>query len=857
MPRTLSLPRPVLLLLALLFAAATTLYTALWLYAVSHPPAARLGIETGYSAAERAIVVSRVHAGGAADLAGLQPDDRIRGVNARPLLTRDPFDDAVTRGRPGDRVELAIERPGAPASLSLTAILRASPHPAARTTTESIASALRNSYPLWFLVIGLAVLFLRLHDPYAWLLALLFACFIVGPPPFLERLPPGGRAFAGFYSVTFFSLLPAVFYLFFALFPNRSPLERRWPRLKWVLLAVAALAILPARFLLLTSQRGGRLASLADALGPRALEQFATVIAAAIIVLGIASLAGNAGRRARSEVRRKVRIILWGAVLGLTPIVLDRLAHAFFGYEAPFWLGAATVVAVLLFPLSIAYAVVRHRVLEIPILLKRSARYLIVRRGFALLVVLLSLLTSWRIASAASETFAGEPGAAATVGVLLGAALGILLAVSVTQVGERVTRRIDRAFFRSAYDTRQILEDLAGKTRSATSRQEISLLLEHHAREALQPVWLAAYFNHGDGRFVSHNPAASPAPPVLPASLPLLSQFSATGVPLDVPPADDADDALALFGSAHPECLVPLQGRDTQLEGVLVLGPRLSEEPYSADDKRLLASVSSQVGVALENIRLAEQMASRFEAEHRLQRDLDIARQVQEKLFPQKHPPLATLEYAGACIQARAVGGDYYDFLDFSEGRLGLVLADIAGKGIYAALLMANLQANLRSQYALALKDLAHLICTVNRLFLESTQPHHYATFFFGLYEDAGRRLRYVNCGHNPPVILRAGGTVDRLGATATVLGLFEDWSCTVGETSLQSGDTLVVFSDGATEAFSDDGVEFGDARLIEAVRAHAALPPAELLATLARTVAEFSGREQEDDLTLLVARAV
>ena len=132
-----------------------------------------------------------------------------------------------------------------------------------------------------------------------------------------------------------------------------------------------------------------------------------------------------------------------------------------------------------------------------------------------------------------------------------------------------------------------------------------------------------------------------------------------------------------------------------------MLGPRLSEEPYSGEDKRLLDFVANQAGAALENIAMAESMAERLEADRRAAQEMDIARQVQSKLLPQKAPVLQTLDYAGTCIQARAVGGDYYDFLDLGEGRVGFVLADVAGKGISAALLMANLQAHLRSQSAL------------------------------------------------------------------------------------------------------------------------------------------------------------
>jgi serine phosphatase RsbU (regulator of sigma subunit) len=292
-----------------------------------------------------------------------------------------------------------------------------------------------------------------------------------------------------------------------------------------------------------------------------------------------------------------------------------------------------------------------------------------------------------------------------------------------------------------------------------------------------------------------------------------------------------------------------------RLAGLLALGERLSEESYSREDRRLLSSVAGQAGVALENIRLAEHMAERLEAERRASYEMDIAQQVQRRLFPQVMPALRTLEYAGGCHQARAVGGDYFDFLDLGPGRLGLVLADIAGKGIPAALLMATLQATLRSQQA-GLGDPARVLCAVNRVFYPSAAPNRFATLFFGEYHDATRRLRYANCGHNPPALLRADGRVERLPATATVLGLFEEFECVVAEVGVEPGDLLLVFSDGASEAWSDAGEEYGEERLIQATLARRHQPVQEMLEATMREVRLFSGRDQDDDLTLLLARA-
>jgi phosphoserine phosphatase RsbU/P len=247
--------------------------------------------------------------------------------------------------------------------------------------------------------------------------------------------------------------------------------------------------------------------------------------------------------------------------------------------------------------------------------------------------------------------------------------------------------------------------------------------------------------------------------------------------------------------------------------------------------------------------------AEKLLAERRAVQELEIAKEVQARLFPQTLPPLATLDYAGVCIQARQVGGDYYDFLDLGRARLGLVIGDIAGKGIAAALLMANLQANLRSQCATALEQPERFLCSVNQLFYQNTTVQAYATLFFAEYDDQTGRLRYANCGHLPALLLRKDGTLERLESTATVLGLFKNWDCLIGERCLLPGDTLALYTDGVTESFNDAGEDFGEHRLVAALRRNRDLSPQALLSSIVDEVRQFSPIEQHDDITLIVAR--
>jgi serine phosphatase RsbU (regulator of sigma subunit)/uncharacterized glyoxalase superfamily protein PhnB len=248
--------------------------------------------------------------------------------------------------------------------------------------------------------------------------------------------------------------------------------------------------------------------------------------------------------------------------------------------------------------------------------------------------------------------------------------------------------------------------------------------------------------------------------------------------------------------------------------------------------------------------------ADHLEAKRRAVQELEIAMQVQARLFPQRLPPVPTLDYAGVCLQARSVGGDYYDFLDLGTDRIALVVGDIAGKGIAAALLMANLQANLRSQCVNAVEHPDKVLNSVNRLLFENTDANDYATLFFAEFEPRTGCVRYANCGHPPAIVLRGDGAVERLNPTCTVVGMFEDWRCSMAVCQIHAGDILALCTDGVTESFRDEE-EFGEERLVDALRRHSKLTARELAAAVVEEVTRFSGSEQYDDITLIIAKRV
>ena len=269
------------------------------------------------------------------------------------------------RHEPGGTVTLTIRRPGDPAPLDLRCTFRRT----TATSTEGgvaayVAGQVRNSYPVPFVLVGLAVLFLRLDDPKAWLLALLFAAFAATPgfPDTLDAVAPALRPFARAYQAVFLSFLAPLFYLFFAVFPARSPVDRRLPWLKWAAFAAAIAVAIPGL------RAGGMRPPppLPRLLGENLANQIVVWWALAVLTIGLVSLAANYLHPPDPETRRKIRVIVWGTAVGLTPNLIAAGVRNSTRYQEPDWLATLLVLVAFLIPLSLAYAVVKHRVLEIP-----------------------------------------------------------------------------------------------------------------------------------------------------------------------------------------------------------------------------------------------------------------------------------------------------------------------------------------------------------------------------------------------------------------------------------------------------------------------------------------------------------
>ena len=643
-----------------------------------------------------------------------------------------------------------------------------------------------------------------------------------------------------------------------AAFPNPSPLGTWLRKRTWILFPYALLSLESAleaarRILGAAVLPDGVAAALDRALPWRHL--WLALLAIAVVLV--------AAQRVATRRRREVRLGIVEA--GLVGTALGG-AWVLFLWRSPlFWRAVeapegpllsavlrvvATFLPVLLlcaFPLTLAYAVAARRVFDIRVFVRQGLRYVLLSRGVLLVEgVLLFLILGEAIHLGRREAGASLPALTAAAGIA-----AALAALVLARLNRRVMRAIDRRFFREAYDSRRLLLGLGRDMLTLRERQDVlrrtaaALLDTLHAtrvgfflRDPASGEARLAWDDRSDG-------GEPPGPSTTAAVEEGLEAFEDGGWSWDIPEAGAPGEEGGSF-----RLLVALRG-NTGLLGCIALGAKRSGEPYGRDDRETLATVAAQVGLALENAALLD--VARREAEQA--RELSIARRVQEGLFPAGLPAPEAWEFAAVCRPARAVGGDYYDVLAPDSARVVVALGDVSGKGLGPALLMSGVQALVRSRLRRPGTELTELVAELSEHIRGSSSEGTFVTLFVGVLDTESGRLRYVNAGHNPPLVVAADGREDLLTEGGLPAGMLEDAQYAEGETVVEPGAVLVVTSDGVTEARNRAGEFYGEESLRREVAAARAGGAGAVLAAVLASVDRFAqGEEQSDDLSLLVA---
>jgi sigma-B regulation protein RsbU (phosphoserine phosphatase) len=648
--------------------------------------------------------------------------------------------------------------------------------------------------------------------------------------------------------------------LFALLFPRRAAFDVRHPWLKWLLLGpLIVQSVFFAVFTLGSLYDFNAIRFLAPAL--LFLIQVPLYTYFTFIAIGVFfALIGYKSGTSQADDRRRLRILYSGTAVSLTPMFILAVISVVSGRDilsgTPEWASISALLLLIFFPITMAYVLVIQRAMGVGMVLRQGLQYALARRGFR---ILRSTLLSMAILSMVVE-FSGKNNN--PVSRVL--ALCFLAAVLIfrRKFSDRLSTWIDRRFFREAYSAELVMSDLAGQTRQFTEAGPLLATVAQRVSETLHIERMAVFVRDEDSFCITQtigtaaltsaclSPQGRSVKLLTEAQKPELIYFDDPRNWVHAAPPDEQQKLRSL----HAEVLLALPGR-SQLLGLMALGPKRSEEAYSPSDLRLLQLVAIQTGLALENTQLLATVALEAGKRERINRELEIAREVQERLFPQSCPAVQGIDYFGFCRPALAVGGDYYDYILRADGRLGLALGDISGKGISAALMMASLQSLLRGQIAAGLEDISVLLTNTNRLIHDVSTSNRYCTFFYSEYDPRTRKLTYVNAGHNPPIILR-GDSVIRLEACGPVVGLLRGIVFTSAEFQFEPGDIFIAFTDGISEAMTADDEEWGDDRLIESARSARHLEASAMTVAIMADADRFTaGAEQHDDMTLIALK--
>ncbi len=287
------------------------------------------------------------------------------------------------------------------------------------------------------------------------------------------------------------------------------------------------------------------------------------------------------------------------------------------------------------------------------------------------------------------------------------------------------------------------------------------------------------------------------------------------------------------------------------LRGVLTVYNKKGQTQFTEEDQRLLAIIAAQSAQVVETARLYEMERSLIH----MKEEVRLAARIQTDLLPRTSPAPVGYDIAGKSVPAQMVGGDYFDFMQMPEGRYGVTLGDVSGKGLPAALLMANLQATLRGQTLFG-GSVRECIQRSNKLLAESTSPEKFVTLFYSVLDPGGRTLTYCNAGHDAPMLLRAGGATDRLATGGVVLSILDDYAYQEETVPFGPGDLMVVYSDGISEAMNPADEQFGEARIAEVIGRERHRSAGEIIESIIAAVrAHAETAPQMDDMTLVVIK--
>ncbi len=654
-------------------------------------------------------------------------------------------------------------------------------------------------------------------------------------------------------------MLPAVFLHFFLVFPTPKAALTRHPFLAPVIYLVPLVFFMRFTLDQFIGAQGAKIGAVS------------WMVLGLYYVLGLGALLHGYFSYRDPLMRQRVRILTLGTLAAVAPFLVFKIGMEELGFQTE--LARFGVVPLAAIPVSFGYCVARYRVLEIDFLLKKSLSYALLTA----LVWVVYLGAVWWLGNKVLNLLPGS----STI-VMVGSTLGV--AVVLWPLRARLQNNLDRGFYHSRDNMTALIEEFSKEIPRLIQKTQLLDRVGTRLCEVLELPGMAVYLSGAEdqgssfslagavrGRRPEDGMARQPSggaqgqdlriyPEVmeLPALAPSLARH---GEPFWA----DADEARQLEGRqaiTREQAMLKARFREQamlvdsgiqlvipmithgRLVGLMVLPRRRGEEEYQVHELQLLAIVAGQVALQVENSRLYEEEV----AKQKLEEEMSVARQIQSRLLPRAIPAFDGVQIQAVNISSKQVSGDYYDVIEREDGQLGLVIADVSGKGMPASILASNIQAALRAQCDTC--DSPGLVLErINRQIHASTDPQHFATLFLAIFNPLERSLLYSSGGHNPPVVVRADGSVELLEDGGLPLGAFDFGSYDEGRITLNEGDLVLFYTDGLTETKAPDGDEdFGEERLNDLLCESRKMDIEDIFSTIRQNLHSFSGRKEADD---------
>lgn len=779
--------------------------------------------------------VARVARQSPAAEAGFSKGDEVVRFDGVPCGSLRDISDCLARVRPGDTITYSVRRRGQ--TIDIPVVFTALP------TSEILRKGSLLVVGFSFLAIGLVVYFRRADKVALVFYLLWFAFGLVMMNVVNFELATARHIYRSTLNDLLVLSLPALFLHFFLLFPDRRRILDVRPQMEYMLyVPLVALFAVSVFFNIMVFSLGRTYA--------RGLTVFQGVIAIyfiAFFVLGLIVFVHAYRQVRRAGFKRKLRLVVWGTIVGILPLVTINVVLSLQPtIEIPG--EKLAFLPLILVPMAFGHAIVRYGLLDLEIVFKRSLVYTL------LIAVLASVYFAvvYGIGRLASR-FIGSAD-------LLFSIISIfVITLLISPLKARIRSAVDKTFFRDEYNYRKIIKQISHSLAGIISLESLVSYVSIRVAEVLKASTVTVFLlDERIGKYTARygirvNHAMMRG---FDGDGTLTAVLKRTQTTLNVERRLESKrllllsrDEVELLLTIKTALVVPFvfKGR---LQGFISIGTKTPDEFYSSTDVELLETLCDQVSLAIENARLYLETVEK----QKMEQDLEVAKEIQKRLLPKVLPQIPGMKTRAMNLPSKYVGGDYYDIIPLGDGRVATVIADVSGKGVPAALLMASLQSSLRAG-ADATRLPSQVISNLNGEIYEHTAGGTFVTIFYGIIDLESSRLIYCNAGQTPPIIVGRNLTVKMLAETDLVIGIDASAAYRDTEVELRPGDLIFLYTDGITDELAPDDEPFGEINLIAKLKQVYDADLDDILRRVHEAVMDHTGGQPQDDLTALAIR--